>query len=127
MVFSIRNKRSTYKVNRVLLLIGILCCVVAPLQARWKNSLPEVFDDSDVTLMKKSAQDPLVGKPIGSVFHWTNPETKHSGSVTLLRLFDYADHSCQVVEHYIHIGEDEGFQYSSTYCKSSKGIWKVLP
>lgn len=89
--------------------------------------IPKDLSDSDIQMMMDHARNKMDGKPEGAVLTWTNPETRNTGKVTLLRAFQIRGNSCREILHFVDIANDmDNFTYRTTICKTSSGDWVPL-
>jgi hypothetical protein len=56
---------------------------------------------------------------------WSNPETKSSGTSTILRMFRSGGMACHLVRHHIVAGRPPPRDYRLTWCHTSNGEWKI--
>jgi surface antigen len=63
---------------------------------------------------------------VGQTDSWTNPQTKSSGSSTILRIFHSGGMPCHLVRHHIAVlGQGRGRDYRLTWCQTPSGEWKT--
>jgi surface antigen len=63
---------------------------------------------------------------VGQTDSWSNPETKSSGSSTILRVFQSAGMPCHLVRHHIVVpGQPPARDYRLTWCRTPSGEWKT--
>jgi surface antigen len=63
---------------------------------------------------------------VGSSEAWSNPQTKSSGTSTVLRVFHSSGMVCHLVRHQIVVaGQPPGHQYRLTWCRTPTGEWKI--
>ena len=57
---------------------------------------------------------------------WNNPQTKNSGTSTILRVFRSGGMACHLVRHNIVVaGRLPGRDYRLTWCRTPAGDWKI--
>lgn len=57
---------------------------------------------------------------------WSNPQTKSSGTSTILRVFHSGGMACHLVRHHIvAAGHQPGSNYHLTWCRTPGGEWKT--
>jgi surface antigen len=56
---------------------------------------------------------------------WSNPQTKTSGTSTILKVFHSGGMTCHLVRHHIVAGETPSRDYRLTWCRTSNGEWKI--
>jgi surface antigen len=62
---------------------------------------------------------------VGQSDSWSNPETKSSGSSTILRVFHSGGMACHLVRHHIVAGRPPPRDYRLTWCRTPTGEWKI--
>jgi surface antigen len=63
---------------------------------------------------------------VGNSEAWSNPQTKNSGTSTLLRVFHSGGMVCHLVRHNIvAAGRPPGHDYRFTWCRTPSGEWKI--
>jgi hypothetical protein len=62
---------------------------------------------------------------VGQSDSWNNPETKSSGTSTILRVFHSRGMACHLVRHQIVAGRPPPRDYRLTWCRTSTGEWKI--
>ena len=62
---------------------------------------------------------------VGQSDWWSNPETKSSGSSTILRVFHSGGMACHLVRHHIVAGKPPPRDYRLTWCRTPTGEWKI--
>jgi surface antigen len=63
---------------------------------------------------------------VGRSDAWSNPQTKTSGTSTILRVFHSGGMACHVVRHHIVVtGRTPARDYRLTWCRTSTGEWKI--
>jgi surface antigen len=63
---------------------------------------------------------------VGSSEAWSNPQTKNSGTSTVLRVFHSGGMVCHLVRHNIvAAGRPPGHDYRFTWCRTPSGEWKI--
>lgn len=93
-----------------------------------KDVIPSQLKESDIILMMEHSRVKLDNKPVGSKSSWNNPQSKNSGTVTLMRKFNHKHTECRTVEHSVNLyGVSDRFNYKSTICKNRQGKWVNLP
>jgi len=61
---------------------------------------------------------------VGQSDSWSNPETKSSGTSTILRVSHSGGKACHLVRHQIVAGRPPPRDYRLTWCRTSTGEWK---
>ena len=63
---------------------------------------------------------------VGRSEAWSNPQTKTSGTSTILRVFHSGGMACHLVRNHIVIaGQPPGRDYRLTWCRTPSGEWKI--
>jgi surface antigen len=63
---------------------------------------------------------------VGRVESWSNPQTKTSGTSTILRVFHSGGMACHLVRHHVVVvGQVPARDYRLTWCRTSTGEWKI--
>src|ERR1700739_2534883 len=62
---------------------------------------------------------------VGQSDSGSNPETKSSGTSTILRVFHSSGMACHLVRHHIVAGRPPPRDYSLTWCRTPTGEWKI--
>jgi surface antigen len=74
------------------------------------------------SVVRLNAADP---SKVGQSDSWSNPQTKSSGSSTILRVFRSGGMPCHLVRHQIVAGRPPARNYQLTWCRTSAGEWKI--
>ena len=63
---------------------------------------------------------------VGRSEAWNNPQTKTSGTSTILRVFHSGGMACHLVRNHIVVaGQPPGRDYRLTWCRVPSGEWKI--
>jgi surface antigen len=62
---------------------------------------------------------------VGQSDSWSNPETKSSGTSTILRVFHSGGMACHLMRHHIVAGRPPPRDYRFTWCRTPSGEWKI--
>ena len=63
---------------------------------------------------------------VGRSEAWSNPQTKTSGTSTILRVFHSGGMACHLVRNHIVVaGQPPGRDYRLTWCRVPSGEWKI--
>jgi surface antigen len=62
---------------------------------------------------------------VGQSDSWSNPETKSSGTSTILRVFRSSGMTCHLVRHHIGTARSPSRNYRLTWCRTATGEWKI--
>ena len=62
---------------------------------------------------------------VGQSDSWSNPETKSSGTSTILRVVRSGGMTCHLVRHHIVAARPPSRNYRLTWCRTATGEWKI--
>jgi surface antigen len=62
---------------------------------------------------------------VGQSDSWSNPETKSSGTSTILQVFRSGGMTCHLVRHHIVAARPPSRNYRLTWCRTATGEWKI--
>jgi surface antigen len=62
---------------------------------------------------------------VGRSETWSNPQTKTSGTSTILKVLHSGGMACRIVRHHIVAGKTPSRDYRLTWCRTSNGEWKI--
>jgi surface antigen len=62
---------------------------------------------------------------VGQSDSWSNPQTKSSGSSTIMRIFRSGGMPCHLVRHQVVAVRPPARNYQLTWCRTSAGEWKI--
>jgi surface antigen len=63
---------------------------------------------------------------VGQSDSWSNPETRSSGSSTILRVFRSSGMPCHLVRYHIVVaGQPTARDYRLSWCHTPNGEWKI--
>ena len=77
----------------------------------------------DVAIIRNTAQHEVHGRPADTVVAWTNPETGHSGAITLVRKFVRQGMPCEQIEYRITLTSQRAQRYLFNSCRQPDGTW----
>lgn len=95
-------------------------------QARWVNVLPPVTK-ADVEMMREAARAGMDGQPEGTVNTWSNPQSRNSGEVTLVRRFQEDGRECRILRHVVNVVQYSPWERSTKICRNEAGEWELRP
>jgi surface antigen len=81
------------------------------------------LDASDLKMLRESSREVLEKNVVGGLASWTNKETGHSGSASLLRSFEVNGKRCGAVAHFLVAGGSTHFVLP--FCEHERGSWKI--
>jgi hypothetical protein len=92
---------------------------------QWMND--PVMSKDDLAIIRKTVQQEIRGKPVGTVAKWANPATRHSGVITLVGKSVYEGLPCEKIKYEIASSTPRGpsEQYVFTSCRTADGSWKI--
>ena len=112
-----------------LLIIAGLASSVAQAQflgLGFESSITLTQDDLDK--MRQTVNQQIHGKPVGTTASWTNPNSKNSGTVKLLKKFTARNMRCETIGYTLKTtamaAEPEHYELNS--CLQPDGSWKIL-
>jgi len=83
------------------------------------------LDKADKAAAEKTAHQCLESSPTGQASQWTNPDNKHSGTITPVRTFQNAQGAhCREFQQTVTIGGKTEKAYG-TACRQPDGHWKI--
>lgn len=91
----------------------------------WSEALPPLMQ-SDIETINRDCADIELQEP-GTTWNWENQENGHSGTVTLIRVFQLQGSNCRVLRHNVRAGTDEPWVMDMTTCQDEKGQWVLRP
>lgn len=91
----------------------------------WSDALPPLTK-CDMATINELCDGLELQKP-GTTWCWENPETGHSGRVTLIKPFHSEGMNCRLLKHYVSAGTDEPWVVEFTSCQDAEGNWVLRP
>jgi len=91
----------------------------------WSEALPPLMQ-SDMETINRDCADIELQEP-GTTWNWVNQENGHSGTVTLIRVFQSQGLNCRVLRHHVRAGTDEPWVMDMTTCQDEQGQWVLRP
>lgn len=97
----------------------------APAAAQAMQSyLPRRLTNSDMEILRSEAGKLGPNGPQEET--WTNPKTKHSGTVTFKKQFESHGMPCREFGYTFHTGvSTDGMPYKLTWCQKPDGAWAI--
>ena len=115
-----------------LLSAALAVCVFLPMTAHaqvipFLGNFGPGISPSDNQMVFESAARLNAAEPsnVGESDSWSNPQTKNSGSSTILRIFRSGGMLCHLVRHRIIAGQRRPRDYRLTWCRTPAGEWKI--
>ena len=115
-------------------LFAALTACVLLFEAAWAQVLPfggnigPGLSPEDNQLLFASVARLNAAEPsrVGRSEGWSNPQTRTSGTATILRVFHSGGMACHLVRHHIVVvGQARARDYRLTWCRTSTGEWKI--
>ena len=82
----------------------------------------------DLDKMRQTVNQQIHGKPVGTTVSWTNPNSKNSGTIKLLKKFNARNVRCETIGYTLMTTatkvEPEHYEFNS--CLQPDGSWKIL-
>lgn len=107
-------------------------CALLPLAAQaqvipFSGNFGQGLAPSDNQMVFESVARLNAAEPskVGLSDSWSNPETKSSGTSTILRVFHSGGMACHLVRHHIVTGRPPSRNYRLSWCRTATGEWKI--
>ena len=82
----------------------------------------------DLDRMRQTVNQQIHGKSVGTTASWTNPSSKNSGTIKLLKKFNARNMRCETIGYTLKTtamaAEPEHYELNS--CLQPDGSWKIL-
>jgi surface antigen len=111
---------------------ALAVCVLLPAAAQaqvipFSGNFGQGLAPSDNQMMFESVARLNAVEPskVGQSDSWSNPETKSSGTSTILKVFHSGGMACHLVRHHIVAGRPPPRDYRLTWCRTPTGEWKI--
>ena len=82
----------------------------------------------DLDMMLQTVNQQIHGKPVGTTASWSNPSSKNSGTIKLLKKFTTRNMRCETIGYTLATTatavEPEHYEFNS--CLQADGTWKIL-
>ena len=82
----------------------------------------------DLDMMRQTVNQQIHGKPVGTTASWTNPNSKNSGTIKLLKKFTARNMRCETIGYTLKTAAPavtpEHYEFNS--CLQPDGSWKIL-
>lgn len=100
--------------------------LLPPAQAQVMQSyLPRRLTHSDMEILRAEAAKLSPGDTQSE--HWTNPKTKHSGTVTVTKQYEKHGMTCRKFDYTFHTGTStDGLPYTLDWCRRPNGEWAIV-
>ena len=83
-----------------------------------------MLDQRDKRMQAEAAQRALESAPSGQPVAWNNPDSGHSGTVTVTRTYQEAGKYCREYQQTVTIGGKQENAYG-TACRQPDGSWQI--
>jgi surface antigen len=107
-------------------------CVLWPVAAQaqvipFRGTFGPGLSPEDNQLLFESVTRLNAAEPsqVGRSETWSNPQTKSSGTSTILKVFHSGGMACHLVRHQIGAGRPPSRNYRLTWCRTPTGEWKI--
>ena len=83
---------------------------------------------ADLDMMRRTVNQQIHGKPVGSTASWSNPDSKNSGTVKLLKKFTARNMRCEEIGYTLATTASavSPEHYVLDSCLQPDGSWKIL-
>jgi surface antigen len=82
----------------------------------------------DLDMMRQTVTQQIHGKPVGTTASWSNPSSKNSGTIKLLKKFAARNMRCETIGYTLvttaNAVSPEHYEFNS--CLQPDGSWKIL-
>jgi surface antigen len=82
----------------------------------------------DLEMMHQTVNQQIHGKPVGATASWSNPPSKNSGTIRLLKKFTARNMRCETIGYTLATTSKavspEHYEFNS--CLQPDGSWKIL-
>jgi surface antigen len=82
----------------------------------------------DLNMMRQTVIQQIHGKPVGTTASWSNPNSKNSGTIRLLKKFTARNMRCETLGYTLTTTAStvspEHYEFNS--CLQPDGSWKIL-
>ena len=83
----------------------------------------------DLDMMRQTVTQQIHGKPVGTTASWSNPNSKNSGIIKLLKKFTAGNMRCETLGYTLMTTAVAGASpehYELNSCLQPDGSWKIL-
>jgi surface antigen len=116
----------------IKLLVFILAALASPtaqaqlLGPSFESNITLTREDLD--MMRQTVAQQIHGKPVGTTASWSNPDSKNSGTVKLLKKFTARNMRCETLGYTLvttaRAVSPEHYEFNS--CLQPDASWKIL-
>ena len=107
---------------------GMVMAGLPTASANWLafvDGLP-ALSASDIEIIQQTARVDMADEIAGTSLSWSNPETGASGTVLLVRRFEYQGLPCQHNFHEVLVPGTAPFRAEVSVCQLENGEWRLL-
>lgn len=115
---------------RVIVLVAtLLSCLPAQAQFLGPGMRTNIeLTSRDLALIRRTVNDDVHGKPVGTTAKWNNPESGNSGQITLARKFIRNGQQCETLDYRLTtnrrpVGPEH---YTLSSCLQPNGQWRLI-
>jgi len=82
----------------------------------------------DLDMMHQTVSQQIHGKSVGATASWTNPSSKNSGTIKLLKKFSARNMRCETIGYTLAttVSNVSPEHYELNSCLQPDGSWKIL-
>jgi len=92
----------------------------------WESNI--TLTQEDINLIRQTVSQQIHGKAVGTTASWSNPSSKNSGTIKLLKKFNARNMRCEEVGYTLQTTAmavpPEHYELNS--CLQPDGTWKIL-
>jgi len=114
-------------------LVLIVAALASPMaQAQFLGSGFEsnvTLTQQDLDMLGRTVTQQIHGKPVGTTASWSNPSSKNSGTIKLLKKFTAGNMRCETLGYTLMTTAVAGASpehYELNSCLQPDGTWKIL-
>ena len=121
------NRSPGFFVAAALAALALLPAAAPAQVIPFRGTFGQGLSPQDNQMMFDSAARLNAAEPgkVGQSDSWSNPQTKSSGTSTIVRVFRSGGMPCHLVRHHIAAGRPPARNYQLTWCRTASGEWKI--
>jgi surface antigen len=113
--------------SAITLALIVLTAGAAQAQLLFGSRLGQAhYEGEDTKIIMRVGADMMRNAPDGESRPWSNPQTGHNGTITVLRTYKRGDMPCRDAEVNSQLKE-KSVVYVLPVCQVADGSWKVAP
>ncbi|HTI01508.1 MAG TPA: RT0821/Lpp0805 family surface protein [Acidisoma sp.] len=90
-----------------------------------QSYLPRRLTHGDMEILRAEAAKLSPGDT--KTEKWTNPKTRHSGTVTIKKQYEKSGMTCRKFDYTFHTGTStDGLPYTLDWCRKPNGEWAIV-